>query len=527
MPLHTIQARFHIALLMVAALGFVTTPSTTRAMEITVPVGLQEIGKRLDLKSTLSGIPEGAESQLRSTCLKSRIQSIDTENSADAIDVWVDFSPTIRQGGLIEFQSSAPVNHALVRLELISECPLLTFTSRWTLIMNQTQLPDSSKAVYKEGAEGNKFDLANSSLLAQSRKQPNFNNSRFVPRYEQNEQALEEVAIAPEANTVSEVPQNKQPEVDGKSKESANEPNEPNEPIKIASLDPSLLGNGLIESRSSNQITTGGLGINEQDSGVNAWSSNIGLMVAFGFSLLAASILLARKFARSPVRTTATEPQWHAFKGTPETAMDTSVPPIEEVATPVEFGHDRFLESLMGSEGDSYEDEIGIKLLSEHSEALEASDRSTLKTSFEMINRADSRKWNLPDAYLGLVEQRNRTLEQHASTEALILRSQIGIVELTFQDAKQGKTTQSHIAHELLAMVLGEHIYEAESFPSLGVPDVVKSHVRAKMCEISGSESRQLLRENLLLLNTLVLSPALCFHSDAWREFLSEEGMPS
>lgn len=524
MPLHSIHARFHIALLMVAALGFVTTPSTTRAMEITVPVGLQEIGKRLDLKSTLSGIPEGAESQLRSTCLKSRIQSIDTENSADAIDVWVDFSPTIRQGGLIEFQSSAPVNHALVRLELISECPLLTFTSRWTLIMNQAQLLESSKAAYKREVKSNQFDLTNSSLLAQSRKQPNFNNSRFVPRYEQNEQALEEVAIAPEADTVSEVPQNKQPEVDGKSKESANEPNEP---IKIASLDPSLLGNGLIESRTSNQIATGGLGINEQDSGVDAWSSNTGLMVAFGFSLLAASLLLAKKFARSPARTPSTEPQWHAFKGTSETAMDTSVPPIEEVAPPVEFGHDRFLESLMGSEGNSYQDEVGSTLLSEHSETLEASDRSSLKTSFEMINRADSRKWNLPDAYLDLVGQRNRTLEQHASTEALILRSQIGIVELTFQDAKQGKTTQSHIAHELLAMVLGEHIYEAESFPSLGVPDVVKSHVRAKMCEISGSESRQLLRENLLLLNTLVLSPALCFHSDAWREFLSEEGMPT
>lgn len=522
MPIHPTQTCFRITMLMVAALVFVTTPVTTRAMEITVPVGLQEIGKRLDLKSTLSGIPEGAESQLRSTCLKSRIQSLDTENSADAGDVWVDFSPTIRQGGLLEFQSIAPVNHALVRLELISECPLLTFTSRWTLIMNQTQLLDSSKAAYKEGAEGNKFDLTNSTLLAQSRKQPNFSNTKYVPRYEQTEQALETVAIASKAGTVNDLALNQQPEAKSELQESADEPNEP---IKIASLDPGLLGNGLIESRSGDRNDSAVLGVSEQDSGVNVWGSKIVLLAVFGISLLAASLLLVKRLAKSPARSPVKEPQWHAFKSTPEAAMDTSAPSATVMSPPVEFGHDRFLESLMGSEADSVPEEVGNALLSEHSESLDSSDRSTLKTSFELINRADSRKWNLPDSYLALVEQRNRTLEQHASTEALILRSQIGIVELAFQDANRGKTTQSHIAHELLAMVLGEHIYEAESFPSLGVPDVVKSHVRAKMCEISGSESRQLLRENLLLLNTLVLSSPLCFHSDAWREFLSEEGM--
>jgi hypothetical protein len=45
------------------------------------------------------------------------------------------------------------------------------------------------------------------------------------------------------------------------------------------------------------------------------------------------------------------------------------------------------------------------------------------------------------------------------------------------------------------------------------------------MCEIAGAQKRQLLRENLVNLHTQVVSPALCFDSNAWREFLSEEGI--
>ena len=141
-----------------------------------------------------------------------------------------------------------------------------------------------------------------------------------------------------------------------------------------------------------------------------------------------------------------------------------------------------------------------------------------------MINRADIRTWNLPEAYQSLIEQRNKSLELHRTPDALLLRCHVGLVELAFQDARLGQKTQAQTTLDLLGLVLGEYVYDIDSTSTLCVPDVVKSHVRAKMCEITGTESRQLLRENLINLNTQVLSPALCFHTDAWREFLSDEG---
>ncbi|MFN7504798.1 MAG: hypothetical protein ACK5Q1_04470, partial [Limnobacter sp.] len=67
--------------------------------------------------------------------------------------------------------------------------------------------------------------------------------------------------------------------------------------------------------------------------------------------------------------------------------------------------------------------------------------------------------------------------------------------------------------------------YELDLQNMLSVPDLVKSHVRAKLCEVAVFDSRQLLRENLLNLNKQVTSSALCFQSNEWREFLSEEGI--
>ncbi|MFP5483667.1 MAG: hypothetical protein ACLGGW_10375, partial [Gammaproteobacteria bacterium] len=99
------------------------------------------------------------------------------------------------------------------------------------------------------------------------------------------------------------------------------------------------------------------------------------------------------------------------------------------------------------------------------------------------------------------------------------------LIELAFQDAKQDQLTPPQSSQELLEQVLGDQLHEIELKPTLCVPDVVKSHVRAKMCEIAGAQKRQLLRENLVNLHTQVVSPALCFDSNAWREFLSEEGI--
>lgn len=188
------------------------------------------------------------------------------------------------------------------------------------------------------------------------------------------------------------------------------------------------------------------------------------------------------------------------------------------------YATDRMLESFIVNDETNYDDVFDLGPLAQQSDLVDSSKKSSLKISLDLINRADIRTWNLPAAYHSLVEQRNKSLELHGTPDALLLRCHIGLVELAFQDARQGHQTQGQNALDLLSLVLGEHVYDVHTNSTLCVPDVVKSHVRAKMCEITGAEKRQLLRDNLVNLNTQVISPALCFHTDAWREFLSDEG---
>ncbi|MCR2746994.1 hypothetical protein [Limnobacter parvus] len=524
------SALWHTCVLIATGLWLYAVPLLSYGLEMSVPAGVQDIGKKLQLKSTLSGIPEGTESQLRSTCMRSRIQSIDTATSGRTIDVWVNFEPTIRQGGMVEFESVSPINHALVQLELVSECPLLTFTSRWTLIMNQNQsVPEQTTETGNTKLASNNFDPASSSILAKSRISPT-RRINLTPAYD-----------AP--NSTPNVVEKHMAESVAVNESQADTPiKSTDEPIRIASLGTNLIGNGLIESRKGTGSSHSGLGLNDEQSigSIGALGlSQLHLMaLATGLLILTVLIYLTRKyrlFGGASIRkgrpsgpSSMHEPQLTEFRHNAE--LDTSLKnPVNEVShSPEVFGQDRFLESLIAHDEDStFQNEMASPPHTDDTNLQDVSSRSSLKISLELINRADSRKWNLPEAYHGLIEQRNRSLEQSKMTEALILRSQIGLVELAFQDAKQGGSTQSQTALDLLMLVLGEHLYDAEVYPSLGVPDVVKSHVRAKMCEISGADLRQLLRENLVNLNTQVNSSALCFHLDAWREFLSEEGMLS
>lgn len=521
------SAPWHINLSIVATgLWLLSVPAPAQALALSVPVGIQEIGKRLELKSTLSGIPEGAESQLRSTCLKSRIQSIDTRGSTSQSDVWVNFDPTIRQGGLIEFKSAAPINHALVQLELVSECPLVTFKHRWMLIMNQTQSNQPEPAATGgQSSELNKFDLGNSVLLARSRQQPVRKTEGFARAYEQveNKVAARDDDLPEPAPVKVSVPSEPEQSVSA--------------PVELALLDPVLMDKGLIESRVERSPGYSDMGSMNSDFQGDAFSvrnlsyaSGVlilsGLLFYFGWKRKGMGAGVGHN-KWSPVSNRTAEPQFHEYKDVPDTesnfeAADTTAPINLE-----KTGHDRFLESLFSSDQNTFQDELNSAVFPDASESSESANRSALKISMELIGRADSKKWNLPESYQSLVEQRNQSVEQHRTTEALVLRSQIGLVELAFQDAKQHQATQAQAAHDLMLLVLGEHVYDAEAYPSLGVPDIVKSHVRAKMCEVVGADRRQLLRDNLLSLNTQITSSALCFHTDAWREFLSEEGLLS
>lgn len=497
------------------------------SVEFSAPVGVQEIGQHLDLKSTVSGIPQGAESQLRSTCLRARAipteLSAQTEFNSLGQDVAVTFSPTIRQGGLLELKSLTPVNAALVDLELVSECPLVVFKTRWSLIMAQANseqmLPKGGAA---RNAAGAMFSLSDSRLLASSRQAP----VRRVSAYDDGAKSIE-----------PEKPINQGTEAAVQAPVAVNEvvPSEAasvsDEPVKVASLNTQLLDAGLIESR--RDTSQQGLGIPggveaQQDSLtaklpiIFAALAGLGCLVFFGF--VGHRWLSGRDTVRSALR------NGQANKVYQEPVMEKTAPAVQRdnlsgfnhAEDEVSGDSHRVLESLIGSEEMVFDG--GLDLAA--SKASEPLNRSALQVSLDLVNRADVRSWSLPEAYRDLVASRNKSLELHATQEALLLRAHIGLVELAFQNARAGEEVQPDVCKSLLEEVLGEHFGQLVSNPALVVPDLLQSYVRAKLCEVVGAEQRQLLKDNLISLNIHIQHPSLCFGSTAWREFLTEEGLP-
>jgi hypothetical protein len=530
MPIFWTKAAQMIHLLVLSVFGTLLTlsPLPVFSLEISTPVGTQQIGQILNLRSTLSNVPEGIESQLRSTCLKARINTLesmpDRFESTHSREVLVNFDPTIRRGGSIEFLSVAPVNDAVIEMELVSECPLIVFNTKWILIMTQGSTDQSGAVNLSPGAAISAFDPHTSSLLASSRKSPQPRIDSKPAWLSQDERHETKRAQVVEETSNSFLSTSESEGVGG------------SETVKVASLNADLFGAGLIESRRETTDVSSGLGLDEHTGETAAPNTQQELIVTVSLAIsliLMSALLLHRRFAvrkagiqagLSPRgydvgQTAGSDPQDVAAISREHVIAFSSEPASMSV------GSHRVLESLIGNDGQDFDEELNSSAYTMTTGAMNPASRSSLKISLELINRADIPSWNLPASYLGLVESRNRSLELHRTLDALLLRSQIGLIELAFQDAKQDQLTPAQSSLELLEQVLGEQLNAIEFNRTLGVPDVVKSHVRAKMCEIAGAEKRQLLRENLVNLNTQVVSPALCFNSNAWREFLSEEGI--
>ncbi|MCE2746375.1 MAG: hypothetical protein LW710_10785 [Burkholderiales bacterium] len=519
----------HLSVISMLGAMFALIPMSASSLEISTPVGIQQIGQPLNLKSTLSNMPEGAESQLRSTCLKARMHALETTpgtyESVASREVLVNFDPTIRRGGLLEFKSVMPVQDAVVEMELISECPLIVFSTKWTLIMKEGSFEPSRAVSSNYVKSASSFDPRRSSLLEVSRRPPPpkaDTQATWVDVAERKETKplLEEKEVATAAMTTAE-----------------NKVEVASESVEVASLDANLLGGaGLIESRKETVDANGGLGLDAQIGQAPTANSLFDMLmpILLGIAALLMITLLAywqysKRRAQIHVSTNIKGPaNRQAVRSEPKDLAAISREHVSAFSGETESASassHRVLESLIGVEEQHFDAKLNSPLQDFNSGVTEYGNRSSLKISLELILRADIPSWKLPPSYLGLVEARNKSIELHKTNEALILRSHIGLVELAFQDAKQGQVTSNESALELLDKVLGERWYELDLQNMLSVPDLVKSHVRAKLCEVAGFDSRQLLRENLLNLNKQVTSSALCFQSNEWREFLSEEGI--
>lgn len=504
---------FHLLQALLYSIVGLMLSTAAWGIEISEPRGISQIGQPIELKSSVAQIPVGTESQMRSTCLKARIFPFEDLSSGPSAkmssEIFVNFDPTVKRGGLMEFRSAQPVNEALIELELVSECPLLVFKKRWTLIMAQSEGQTQPAVQTTPGAVvSGKFDLEGSTLLAASRKPP-VREARRVS------------ALAVEPADVKSVKDKK---------ENAGDPLKTNvmedvKPVQVASVNPDLLGTGSMDLQ---QHSPGGA-YQGGDGGMLDLISQAGLLDSLMLPISAAVLILAslgliiHKRRMRPHN--GEDLLAGAGGGDFSVAANNADKPHLFSADPQAVSNHRLLESFLGGEDSQFDDPQSSQADVPHVSSLDEAERQSLKASLELVNRSHIRSWVLPDSYMALVENRNQSLGLHRTVDALLLRCHLGLVELAFQDAKLGNMTNTASTGDLLEHVLGEKIEDSEVKPILFVPDLVKSHVRAKMCEIVGAEKRQLLKENLVSLNTQVLSPALCFSSNSWREFLSEEGI--
>lgn len=509
-----------------------------QAIEVSNPVGQLDIGKNLVLKSRVSNLPAGTETQLRSTCLKSRFRALEATRwdrfDSQAGDVVVDFLPDLQGGGELVFRSRAAVNHALIELELVSNCPLLVFETRWPLILAPAGGESKTNPTDPEAGRPAKiFDLEGSALLAFSRQQPQLRQAEAGGRQFHPADLPRSESSAQSRTTQSAT----QPETAATLKPSVIHD------TAVAAVTDEQSSNPAAEAGAAQQVTNAQAGFASIDEsahhgfptdllGLNQYAafSLTGLALAGLLAVYARLLYVKRKVLdpqdESPIL--GVDQEWSAtnhestlFGGSAGQYLEGEQPWGNSLASP---GGQRLLESFLGADTELEADCFKTQVSAYPQALIDVNHHASLLHSLELVHKSESREWLLPASFMNLVESRNKVLQAPASIEALQLRGHIALIELAFRDALQGRQTSQETAEGLVDQVFGTDVARSTWSPAWCVPDLIKSLVRAKMCEVTGTDQREILRQNLLFLETPALCPFLCFKLPEWREFLSEEG---
>lgn len=163
----------------------------------------------------------------------------------------------------------------------------------------------------------------------------------------------------------------------------------------------------------------------------------------------------------------------------------------------------------------------------EHRTAIRASKEpeDSLSVALSMVNRADVKLWKLPEAYEPLIASRNKALALSASAQSRVLRTQVGLLELAYQEAKQNRILQQDLMEKFVQTMLADLNLNTLDIDRTVVPDLVHNYLSAKFCEVSGPQEKSNFKANCLALALIADQWPMCFDSPDWEEFVNESSV--
>ncbi|HEX4879104.1 MAG TPA: hypothetical protein VFV39_04595 [Limnobacter sp.] len=486
--------------------------------------GKSVAGQPISLSSHVSRLSEHQVGQLKESCLKAQLRPFtgnpDIDNKPGS-ESWMVRAQFVRMGansGEIFFDAPPVQGDVSLSLQLESHCPLATFEQRWTVFLEPAGLAGTTVAqppVQRpvEQTQQAQFDFENSRLLAQSLQPPKSPGQSNPSR---------RTAARPDQPGADDGPDASGSTMDHSPAQDEQDSPSDSSPIHLASVDPNLL-----------QYAPSDAQFIQQPQHDSTWS-HTGVLAIGGALILcvlpAVYFVLNRRTAgsapanpptlwRRDPPTTPVEPVLSPLVPEPAHAMDANGVQLNER----KGISNRVLESFYTpdhSDSSAFVQEAGAPMFDME---VETRQNSAVERALSLVNRGGMSPWNLPESYAGLVAQRNLTLTELASGGLRILQCQLGLVELAFQEASAGRSLQADQSNEFLASLLGEEFatHLQQEWPTL--PDIVRTYVRAKFCEVTGASARQRLKENLLALVDDPPAGKTCFDRSLWLELLAEQ----
>lgn len=534
--------------------------------------GSSEIGQPLKLQAELSSLDGVSQGQLRSTCMSAHFLPMHGEQSGGfengVLPLSVDFVSDGKQGGQVRFRSSEAVREPVGTITLRSECPLAVFEVSWSVLLDPSRddrepAPPLRGKTLQADAGLRDFNFDSSSALGRSMKPSMWASSgKPLPKLADMDQAdsrqdvkkqsakgesvaalsspapaLSQVPSAP--NPVSEPPQAPQVVLDVKR----------DEPDELAALDQKLMDVNLIQSGKAGDAPSDGamsrLPLESVDRGVQLHDIPVvigacSLLVLLGISGFwlyrqrvsvgrvqksKSSLVMHKGSVRSaPQLQEELAPRWDESP----VVSDALAEGDEQADEPVDNAPNHLvLNSFLGADHDS---EAFSASAFDHDASRQAGlvltgYQQSLSSALGLVNRADSTLWKLPESYSKLVTGRNTALSLSANSQSRLLRTQIGLVELAYQEAIRHRALEVEAMDEFVqTMLKGVDLAELEVDQNF-VPDVIHSYLSAKFCEVSGAQAKSTLKANCLALASIAEHWPVCFASSTWAALVDESSV--
>lgn len=549
MPAKQARSRYKSTCFLLACLALFMGVSNAHAIGFGPLLGQGVLGQSLQVQAELSEMNELTLEQLRSTCMRAsfRPNSPDT-NTADAmraVPISVDFVSTSKGRGLVRLRSRGVVTEPVGDLRLISECPLAVFDVSWPVLLEPSSEGNHhtvQSREYQAKEPRREFSFASSDALLGS-----FKNGGGDATAAEVKKVRADVPSPTKAALVKPLPPASAKQV-AAAQETSGEPmavkpasGKTEKPDELAMLDQKLLEVNLIPSGPAGSASNSDL----TDVGAQAGQAGLTqaheMPILIGCGLVVVTALLAGFWyfrIRSPkLRLQGGNPNESRYEGRVEDLAiepslgDSSGVSSDESTEPrvhpsrddgSDMSNSLLMGSFLGVDQAHTIPQDTFAGAQANSSMLAESHQQSLNVALALVNKAGAKPWALPASYQSLIEERNKVLLMSTEGQARLLRSQIGLIELAFQEAKKGRLLERAVMAEFMDVMFNGYELSSVDADQTPVSDVIKSYTSAKFCEVSGAQAKTLLKGNCMLLVTLAEKYPVCFSSPDWAQWVND-----